>query len=863
MPKAGPLGLRLFLEGIEVPVISSQINIAPSKPVTASIQIVPTDAALTFKPRTLVHLYFLESLMGDQEYGTGERTEASTSYLQSLENHPQKPQSNTFVVDDERYKLFYIGEVIGETFAKTPANRSLILQCMDLSSYWDNCFQWFANYSTISGLVDKAHVFVGAGEGLFDNITGGHTWVVSKVLQSKPQTPGYEGISGLQGGMISLLETIGGLRPGRRGSSTSREGLAGVNDFFSVAEMRYGLTAMIGAVREDKTSLRIYSGKAFRTWLKNGMASIGNLVSYRNLVQQVGRWIFHDIYPNPVAFYYWGGVTKVPVRRSSVRDKSVRVKLKQARRHMKLAMKRQAEHRRYDHGGNDASAEMAFGLLQDSVESAVSSLKEADDLATTSKGTTDKARGDIKQILSDVENFGTEQIEELEDLIDDLMKKKLQTIDRQQGEHLFNQMLLPETFFVAPPKCNVIFPDQYTQFNYSRNFMREVTRLSVKGGMGIIGTRGLTKLLGHHYFAPNIKDVRGNSLHRTLAYGSRVLLPHEVHSGIIPKFEWIQQGHRWAARQGGASGNKRLEKSKAISYVQRLANFQFFIHRWASRTMSVNMMFNPYLVLGFPAVVFDRASPSPAARAVIESILERDVTPTQFLGKVGNISHSVSQQGGFTAVQMTHCRTHRGVDDEFLGILDIGSNEWFKSVDSVEKVSVDVKKFISGDPDYLKGKRPKVQRLLSALAGGLTRIDENAAFMTRQELKKSGWSAREVKLYARPVGKKEVTHTGHAWDKQYYEVPAGEYSIPGSEEVAGFNFEVKESFKATVVEGVGVIKSVKIGLGKIKIEPEDLAKMGLVRPSEPTSGITKSIAVPVGDGTTSIWFPSSVTFEYG
>lgn len=869
MPKAGPLGIRLFLEGIEVPIVSAQINIAPSKPVTASIQIVPTDAALAFKPRTLVHLYFLESLMGDQEYGTGKSTDASTAYLQSLENHPQKPQSNTFVVDDERYKLFYIGEVIGETYAKTPANRSMILQCMDLSSYWDTCLQWFANYSTISGLVDKAHVFVGAGEGLFDNITGGHTWVISKVLKSRPQTPGYEGISGLQGGMISLLETIGGLRPGRRGSSVSREGLAGVNDFFSVAEMRYGLTAMIGAVREDRTSLKIYSGKAFRTWLKNGMASIGNLVSYRKLVRQVGRWIFHDIYPNPVAFYYWGGTTVAPVTHSTVRDKRVRARLKKARGHLRLAMTRAHS---IDSAGGTERALAEFGLVENSMNAAKVDLEGAIELGKAGLSSK-KVQSKIIELTSDLSNvirvfsdFQTSSltaIENLEKVIDNLLRNTTTMVERQEGEHLFNQLLLPETFFVAPPKCNVIFPDQYTQFNYSRNFMREVTRLSVKGGMGIIGTRGLTKLLGHHYFAPNIKDVRGNSLHRTLAYGARVLLPHEVHSGIIPKFEWIQQGHRWAARQAGTSSNKRLVKSKAIPYVQRLSNFQFFIHRWASRTMSVNMMFNPYLVLGFPAVVFDRASPSPAARAVIESILDRDVTPTQFIGKIGSISHSISQQGGFTAAQMTQCRTHRGIDDEFLGILDVGSNEWFKSVDSVEKISVDVKKFISGNPNYLKEKRSKVQRLLSALAGGLTRIDEDATFMTRGELKGSGWSAREIKQYARPVGKKEATRTGHTWDKQYYEVPAGEDSIPGGAEATGFNFEVKESFKATVVEGVGVIKSVKIGLGKIKIEPEDLAKMGLVRPSEPTSGITKSIAVPAGDGTTAVWFPSTVTFEYG
>jgi hypothetical protein len=43
--KASPLGLRLFLEGIEVPVISAQVNISPDRPAMADIQIIPSNKA--------------------------------------------------------------------------------------------------------------------------------------------------------------------------------------------------------------------------------------------------------------------------------------------------------------------------------------------------------------------------------------------------------------------------------------------------------------------------------------------------------------------------------------------------------------------------------------------------------------------------------------------------------------------------------------------------------------------------------------------------------------------------------------------------------------------------------------------------
>jgi hypothetical protein len=87
--------------------------------------------------------------------------------------------------------------------------------------------------------------------------------------------------------------------------------------------------------------------------------------------------------------------------------------------------------------------------------------------------------------------------------------------------------------------------------------------------------------------------------------------------------------------------------------------------------MAVKMKFTPVMVLGFPAVVIDRASPSPEAVAAIRAVTNagQAVLPTAFLGKVAQLTHNVHQQGGTTDVTLSHCRTHRSVDDEFLGVL--------------------------------------------------------------------------------------------------------------------------------------------------------------------------------------------------
>ena len=52
--------IRLFLEGVEVPVIAAQIQCAPNSPMVATIQIPALAEATRLYPRTTVHLFFLD-----------------------------------------------------------------------------------------------------------------------------------------------------------------------------------------------------------------------------------------------------------------------------------------------------------------------------------------------------------------------------------------------------------------------------------------------------------------------------------------------------------------------------------------------------------------------------------------------------------------------------------------------------------------------------------------------------------------------------------------------------------------------------------------------------------------------------------
>lgn len=702
--QTAPLGLRLFLEGVEVPVIGSQINIQQGQPAAASIQIVPADSSLLLLPRTLVHLFYLDN-----------------EFVEPAQIARNQNDRNRFRVSDKQYKLLFCGEVIGYSYTKTPNSRSMILQCLDLSSYWDTCYQWFADFSVSGdGLTDKRHNFTGAGQYLFNNIASGTSWVIGDLLASKPENPDYAKTEGLLAGYIHLLESIGGLRP-RAG--TSYKSFRGVNDFFTVAELRYNLSGMIGAVESDKTSANMFNSVAFREWLQNGMTSAGSLVTFRDVMALVGEHIFHDVYPNPAALYVQGG-TKITQRVPTViADTAVGKSAISDIERFKETLDRVIR----NVAGTSLSSASTMEARDGPVlltEGLFFGERAAEDIATS--GSSDASRintllllatSTARSVLTDfrtlkrenrtitVPSFFSSYInKKLQAAIDNLdrilksgstKKTREQDVAVTTGDHLYNQLLLPETFFVVPPRCNVMFPDMYFSFSYSRQFLREITRLSCQAGLGFIAGDGGANdsILGSYYFAPNVRDVNNEIARKTIFSSGTTIMPHEIHAGIIPRFEWVTEGHRWGTEAAKAVGQN--SQGKKINYIQRLANFQFFLRRWEARGMNVQGRFNPHVVCGFPGVIIDRTTP--ALGALLSSTNRIDsgqaFLPTAYIGKVATIQHTVGQDGGVTSVAYTQARTHRGIDDEFLGVLSTEQAEGAKSdvVATVGKILSTVK----------------------------------------------------------------------------------------------------------------------------------------------------------------------------
>ena len=159
------LKIRGFIEGVEIPIIAASITSTPNAPASASIQIIATDRAQEIKPRSCVHLFFkdLYEGPGDNIYIGGEGIET--------EYHSERYKQ---ILEEESYKLLFMGEIMGYQFDKTAGARQLTLQCADFSVYWDTSYYFSGGGFFSPGSLKKKFSMASGGffEHLLLNIVG-------------------------------------------------------------------------------------------------------------------------------------------------------------------------------------------------------------------------------------------------------------------------------------------------------------------------------------------------------------------------------------------------------------------------------------------------------------------------------------------------------------------------------------------------------------------------------------------------------------------------------------------------------------------------------------------------------------------
>lgn len=662
--EAKRLNIRLFLEGIEVPVVSAAVSSVPDNPLEISIQIPATDESTGLIERTMFHVYYYD------------------------------PQPEDKLVGDE-YKLFCMGETTGFQFAKSENQRSIVLTSMDFSVYWDTTYLFNATGMGKEGRVMQS--FCGANASVVSGGTsifpdGGSTGFskLAKVINGRPAS--FPKMKGLMGGIVHLLEKVGGFY---RGSRVYK----GFNDYTSLAELRVKLMQQIHAASGDNTSALLFKRKTLQKWVKNSIASSGSMETFNGVSKKLLALIFHRRQSIPAPPYFPGKQTKNKKKKTYystkgvsgyklandveafIREMEVIVGLtlgnwksslsKAVNGYGKLAKKS----REYASVAKTKGApEQAQKFL-----SAARWLDRARDHSQSSNNTLSSAAKTADSVymrnllassvyLYTPIAYARKAVAAVRGLRQ-TRQKKSRTVSEVEYERVGTHVFKPDIFFTAPPCCNVLFPDQYRDFTWARNYLAEPTRLMLRGGGNRTGD-----IFGHSkysvYFAPDIPSVRG-SIKLSSKKFAKHIFDHELYSGIIP----AQMQIPWAKiYKIAVEGSK-----KKYTYMQRLANFEYVKQHYASRTGVITGKFNPGFLPGFPALVIDKPLTKhqleqynkPLAEAVkglqLEGVkdiktkadlLDRIVSP-QYLVFPQQVSHVINQEGGVTTYNVVMVRDHR------------------------------------------------------------------------------------------------------------------------------------------------------------------------------------------------------------
>ncbi len=758
------LHLRLFLEGIEVPVISASVTSSIGSAAQASIEVIPTDLLFDLLPRTLVHVYYLD--YEEAKYSGG----------------------------GANYRLLFSGELFSISMNKSAyGSRSATLHCLDLSNLWDTHYIYMNTLDGQegTGLFSQQPLLFGAGDGTgtglqFDSVINDPAVVIAALAggRGSPETPGLRDKSGNLAGMLAIMEYMGGIQGKYRG----------VNDWVTVAEARLRLMDQVTMDSRD-TADKLLKFSAFSQWIQGRVGRANALTSFREIMSIIMDMVYYDIVPIPSPKYVpgssavpaWGAVSiasdglvndMLPAFKALAEEFRVRLAHivtmhnqanneniagpgsifgwrprrpggKQDGWHtMGLAAdissskpsgfnlfdfeKREGENAydyrpKADHWyarvhnalANHASGPIHLTTIRQLLNDPKTPNVDSDDYllyvefkqfytlwrrawAETKHNKvvaehggafpdnpyrskleriSGAAYGGLEEKVWTSMGHGSDPVHlyvfrvlaEAQQANADYLKAQGETISLdlsnvptmkvgEPRERLLTQMLRPHVWFVSPPSCNVIFPEELSSFGMNRHFMRETSRMQLAVFNNMVGEDPMLRV---NFFAPLFDDKKAKEKNliteeesQTIKQGGTVY-DHEKFSGLVPRYMKMSDAAHWGV--GADSGGNASEAAATLStYGEEAAHFNLFDTRYQARTGTATSRFLPRLVCGFPLVVMD-------------SVTQRNVPgqrPAAYLGLVTSLSHMVSQGGGQTSVTLTHLRSYRGgvnIDDLLAG----------------------------------------------------------------------------------------------------------------------------------------------------------------------------------------------------
>lgn len=223
-----------------------------------------------------------------------------------------------------------------------------------------------------------------------------------------------------------------------------------------------------------------------------------------------------------------------------------------------------------------------------------------------------------------------------------------------------NFIFKPNLYMLPPPMCNVFYPDEYSNFVYQRNFLREPTRLIYKptlprplqnGGVGmphVYAPESFRRFMyGKSKGIADIGSVDWKTLENPGNYFSELrdnvfaTKKHEQHfltneermrgillreNGLVPASSAFRQF---------------LDEAHAGDFSKKVADYLFFKARYETRELQITSHLKLSVVPGFTVLLLDPGDSDQNIIAYCSQVTHR-ITPTE---------------GGYTQTTLSYART--------------------------------------------------------------------------------------------------------------------------------------------------------------------------------------------------------------
>jgi len=527
MAVGGTIKAKLYLEGIEVPFIGASITSSVNRASIAYVDIVPLDEIRHIKPRTHVSIHVKDF------------------------SNPDPNKKDQFI-------LAWEGEVFGYNFGRTVSSRTMTLNCIDFSGYWDNVLvYYFDPRKTMSKQGHIAETGLAANlaskQGIsYHSVSFSPTSIYLKIFQDALK----DGKNELEA-FVSIFDK-----------------LSSSNAFYDFADKRFRISEryLLGSSGAIE---KLLSGANALQWFQAVGGGVSGFHSLRELIMMFLGIIYHDMVPIPFP-------AKVETSRLKVTDKNQNLTVPQ----------------------------------------------------------------NVKKTI---------------------------------GHFVFK----PNLYMSAPPLCNVFYPDEYSSFQFSRNFLQEPTRLAYQPQFMMFQTGNKVSLDWqyqpdslYHYMkgkkdpkkyvgnkeletsfingtdnkqaSADFWDQKLNNKYAESSAGGKsrehhFLTNEEIYKGII------------LAKESGFPGASGFTAKMSAAFkeqlLQQVTRYSFFKKRFQTRSLQITSHLKTSVVPGFPAMVLDDSEAKHTVVAYCESVTHR----------------IYATEGGFTNVNLSYART---VDEQ-----DVSSNE--------------------------------------------------------------------------------------------------------------------------------------------------------------------------------------------